>query len=72
MKILEKYNLPKLIEKETEHLNTETEHLYLYKSWICDKNLPQNKTPGADYFSGEFNKTFMEEIIPILHKYFQN
>lgn len=67
MKILEKYNLPKLIQKEIKHLIT----LHVYKNGICyKKNISKNKTPDAEYFSGEFNKVFMEEIIPILYKHF--
>ena len=65
---LEKYNLPKLNQEEIENLNipiTSTE----IKSVI--KNVPTNKSPGPDGFTGEFYQKFREELTYILLKLFQ-
>ena len=68
-KILEKHNHPRVNQEEIENINrpitsTEIETVM--------KNLPTNKSPGPDGFTGEFYQTFREELTPILLKLFQN
>ena len=66
-KFLEKYNIPKLNQKEIKKFNrpiTCTE----IKTVI--KNLPTNKSPGPDGFTAEFYQHFREELTPILLKLF--
>ena len=67
-KFLEKFNLPRLNQEEIEIMNnsdtsTEIEAVI--------QNLPKNKSPGPDHFTGGFYQTFREEIMPILLKLFQ-
>ena len=64
-RFLEKFNPPKLNQEEIEIMNnpnTSTE----IKAVI--KNLPKNKSPRPDGFTGEFYQTFREEKMPILLK----
>ena len=67
-KFLGKYNLPKLNQEEIENFNrpiTSTE----IKTVI--KNLPTNKSPGPDGFTGESYQKFREKLTSILLKLFQ-
>ena len=68
-KFLERYNLPRLNQEETEIMNTPITSTEI-KTLI--KNLQTNKSPGPDGFTGEFYQTFREELTPILLKLFQN
>ena len=68
-KFFEKHNLPRLNQEEIENTNrpitsTEIETVV--------KNLPNNKSPGPDGFTGEYYQTFREELTSILLKLFQN
>ena len=67
-KFLEKYNLSKLNQKEIENHNKPISSMEI-KTVI--KNLPTNKSPGPDSFTGEFYRKFREELTPILLKLFQ-
>ena len=67
-KFLEMYNFPRLNQKELENINRLTTSNEIE---TVIKNLPTNKSPGADGFTGEYYQTFREELTPILLKLFQ-
>ena len=52
---LEKYNLPKLNQEETENLNRPITSMEIE---TIIKNLPINKSPGSDGFTGEVYQKF--------------
>ena len=67
-KFLEKFNLPKLNQEETENLNRPITSMEIE---TVIKNLPTNKSPGPDGFTGEFCQNIRDELTPILLKLFQ-
>ena len=67
-RFLAKFNLPRLNQEEIETVDnpitsTEIEAVI--------RNLPKNKSPGPDGFTGEFCQTFRKELMPIFLKPFQ-
>ena len=61
-KFLERYNLPRLNQEEIENINRPITSNGI-ETMI--KNLPTNRSPGPDGFTGEFHQTFREELTPI-------
>ena len=67
-KFLERYNLPKPNQEELENINRP---ITSNKIETIIKNLPTNKSPGPDGFTGKFYQTFTEDLTLILLKLFQ-
>ena len=64
-KCLEKHNLQRLNQEETENMNRPIRSTEI-------ETVIENNSPGPDGFTGEFYQTFREELTPILLKLFQN
>ena len=65
---LERYSLPRLNQEEIENMNRPITSNVIE---TVIKNLPANKIPETDGFTGEFYQTFREKLTPILLKLFQ-
>ena len=58
-RFVEKFNLLRLNQEEIEIMNTPITSTEIE---AVIKNLPENKSPGLDGFTGEFYQTFTEEL----------
>ena len=67
-KFLERYNFPRLNHEELENINRS---ITSNEIETVIKNLPTNKSPGPDGFTGEFYQTYREELTLILLKLLQ-
>ena len=67
-KFLETYNLPKWSQEAAESLTRPVTTSEIEAVII---KFPAHKSSGPDGFTGEYYKTFKEELAPILLKLFQ-
>ena len=67
-KVLEKYNLLKLNQKEIDNLNR---HITSTEIETIIENLPKNKSSRPDGFTGEFYQKLREELTSMPLKLFQ-
>ena len=67
-KLLEKYNLPRLNQRERENMNRPITSIEIE---TVNKNLPTNKSPGPDGFTSKFYQMITEKLTHILIKLFQ-
>ena len=62
-RFLGKFNLPRLNQEEIEIMNNSITSTVIE---AVIKNLPKNKSPEPDTFTGEFYQTFREALMPVL------
>ena len=67
-RFLEKFNLSRLNQGEIEIMNNPMTSIEIE---AVIKNLPKNKSPGTDGFTGEFYQIFRDELMPSLLKFFK-
>ena len=65
---IEKFSLPRQNREEIEIMNNPITSTDIE---VVIKNLPKNKSPGPDGFTGEFYQTFRDEVMPFFLKTFQ-
>ena len=67
-RFLEKFNLPRLNQNGMEIMNNPITSTEIE---AVTKNLPKNKSPGPDGFTGQFYQRFREKLMPTLLKLIQ-
>jgi hypothetical protein len=64
---LDRYHVTKLNQDQVNNLNSPISPKEIE---AIINSLPTKKSPGPDGFSAEFNQTFKEDLIQVLHKLF--
>ena len=67
-RFLEKFNLLRLNQEETEIMNKPNSSTEIV---AVIKYLAENQSPGPDGFTGEFHQTSRKELMPNILKFFQ-
>ena len=65
-KFIDRYQVPKLNQDQVNNLNSP---IFPKEIEAAINSLPAKKSPGPG-FSAEFYQTFIEDLIPVLHKLF--
>ena len=61
----EKFNLPRLNQEEIEIMNNPITSMEIE---AVTKNLPKNKSPGPDGFTGEFYQHLVKTLVKLFQK----